>query len=77
MRLNGGELSHLQHQPQLVAALHILLVEHPVEFDDVGMVRQSFQDVVLRLDLLIDVLENTKVRIVALSYANGDELVQC
>lgn len=52
-------LAHLQHQPQLVTALHVLLVEHPVELDHVGVVGESFQDVVLRLDLLIDVLENT------------------
>lgn len=52
-------LAHLQNQPQLVAALHVLLVEHPVELDHVGVVGESFQDVVLRLDLLVDVLENT------------------
>lgn len=52
-------LSHLQRQPQLVPALHVLLVEHPVELDDVGVVGESFQDVVLRLDLLVDVLGNS------------------
>lgn len=71
-RRSRDQLSHLQHQPQLVAALHVLLVEHPVELDDVGVVGQSFQDVVLRLDLLIDVLENTRVRVAALRYANID-----
>lgn len=49
--------SHLQYEPQLIATLHILLVEHPVEFDDVGVVRKGFEDVVLCFDLLINVLK--------------------
>lgn len=61
--MGRGEISYLQHEPELVAALHVLLVEHPIELDDVGVVGQSFQDVVLRLDLLIDVLEKSKVRV--------------
>lgn len=65
LRLGGDELPHLQHQPQLVAALHVLLVEHPVELDHVGVVGQRFQDVVLCLDFLINVLENSKVRVLA------------
>lgn len=55
--------SHLQYEPQLIATLHILLVEHPVEFDDVGVVRKGFEDVVLRFDLLINVLKTKKTKV--------------
>lgn len=53
---SGHELSYLQHKPQLISTFHVLLVVHPIEFDDIGVVRKSFEDVVLRFDLLIDVL---------------------
>lgn len=49
--------SYLQHQPQLISTFHVLLVVHPEEFDDIGVVRKSLEDVVLRFDLLIDILK--------------------
>lgn len=52
--------SYLQYEPQLIAALHVLLVEHPVEFDNIGVVRKGFEDVVLCFDLLVNVLSKTR-----------------
>ena len=53
-----NKCSYLQYQPQLVSTFHILLVVHPVEFDNIGVVRKSFEDVVLCLDFLINILKN-------------------
>lgn len=53
-----NECSYLQREPQLISTLHIILVEHPEEFDNIGVVREGFEDVVLRFDLLINVLKN-------------------
>lgn len=53
-----NKCSYLQYQPQLVSTFHVFLVVHPVEFDNIGVVRKSFEDVVLRFDLLIDILQN-------------------
>lgn len=57
-----SERSYLQHEPQLVSALHVLLVVHPVEFDDIGVVGEGFEDVVLCFDLLINILRNKESR---------------
>lgn len=57
-----NERSYLQHEPQLVSTLHVLLVVHPVEFDDIGVVGEGFEDVVLGFDLLINVLRNKESR---------------
>lgn len=48
---------YLQHQPQLVSVFKILLVEHAVELHHIGMIRERFQDAVLCLDLLVDILK--------------------
>lgn len=53
-----NKCSYLQREPQLISTLHILLVEHPEEFDNIGVVRKGFEDVVLCFDLLINVLKN-------------------
>lgn len=52
------QASHLQNEPQLISTFNILLVVHPVELDNIGVVRESFEDVVLGLNFLIDVLKN-------------------
>jgi len=52
--------SYLQHQPQLVTAFHVLLVVHPEELHDVGVVREGLEDVVLGFDLLVDILKKKK-----------------
>lgn len=52
-----NKCSYLQYEPQLVSAFHILLVVHPIEFDNIGVVRKSFEDVVLCFNLLINILK--------------------
>lgn len=54
--------AYLQDQPELIATLDILLVVHPIEFDNVGVVREGFQDVVLRFNLLINILKKKKYK---------------
>lgn len=55
-------MTHLQDEPQLIPTLDVLLVVHPVELDHVGVVREGHQDVVLRLDLFIYILERKEDR---------------
>lgn len=55
---------YLQHQPKLVSVFGVLLVEHAVELHHVGMIRKRFQDVVLCLNLLVDILkQEQRVRV--------------
>lgn len=55
-------MTHLQDEPELIPTLDVLLVVHPVELDHVGVVREGHQDVVLRLDLFIYILEKNRGR---------------
>lgn len=68
LRLHGSRVAvsgpHLQDQPQLVSALDVLLVVHPVELDHVGVVGEGLEDVVLCLDLFVDVLAGTETETV-------------
>lgn len=58
IHLKYNERPYLQYQPQLIATFHVLLVVHPIKLDNIGVVRQSLEDVVLCFDLLVNILQN-------------------
>lgn len=66
---------YLKNKPKLVSIFHIFLVVHAIEFDYIGMIRESFQNVVLSFNFFINILvsqmRNTKQKIISIKKKKG------